>query len=323
MTAMSRLVVVGGNGFIGSAICRRALAQGMQVTSVSSSGRPYQTPKGHTPAWVSRVRWETGDALKPETFAHHLDGAQSVVHTLGILLEDAKYKHAVRTGDVPALLGALLAGRNPLDTDSPTYEAVNRDSALRVCEAFLASAPSAESDSAPRRAFVFISAADVFRPWVPARYIETKRTAEAGLATLLAANTSPARIRGVYLRPGLVYHAHLRPLTTPAAALFDASASLAARLPGPIRDSLRRAIAHLPRASEATPSPIESVANMLTTPPMHVDHVGAAAVKACLDAEMEGVLGVRQMREAIGWRDGPNGGDSEQISSSPFVQERV
>ncbi|KAJ7111573.1 mitochondrial protein [Mycena crocata] len=300
MTPITRLVVVGGNGFIGSAICRSALAHGLQVTSVSSSGRPYQTPKGHTPAWTAKVDWQKGDALRPETFAEHLDGASGVVHTLGILLEDADYKRAVRDADAPALLRALIGGRNPLARNIPTYETMNRDSALRVCAAFLDSAPPAEGGAASSaRPFVFISAADVFRPWIPARYIETKRDAEAGIAELLAAHST--RFRGVYLRPGLVYHAHQRPLTTPAAALLDVSAALHARLPHAVRTPLRAALAQLAPVSKQTPSPIVSVANALTTPPLHVDHVGAAAVEACVNGEVEGVLDVRQMREAIGW----------------------
>jgi uncharacterized protein YbjT (DUF2867 family) len=128
--ALPRLVVVGGNGFIGSAICRSALAQGMQVTSVSSSGRPYQTPRGHTPPWTEKVDWQTGDALKPDTFARHLDGAAGVVHTLGILLEDQGYKRAVRDADAPALLRAFFADRNPLAPPTTTYEAINRDAGM-------------------------------------------------------------------------------------------------------------------------------------------------------------------------------------------------
>ncbi|KAJ7109437.1 hypothetical protein C8R44DRAFT_634992 [Mycena epipterygia] len=295
---MSKLVVLGGNGFIGSAICRSALAQGLQVTSISSSGRPYQTPKGHTPAWTAKVDWQTGDALRPETFARHLDGAGGVVHTLGVLLEDADYKRAVRNSDAPALLRALIGGRNPLSAAS-TYETMNRDSALRVCEAFLASAPPAEGSRLDVRPFVFISAADVFRPWIPARYIETKREAERGIAALLAADAR--RFRGAYLRPGLVYHAHQRPLATPAAALIDLTAALHARLPNAVRTPLRAALARLPPVSQHTPSPIVSVANAFTTPPMHVDHVGAAAVQACVNGGISGVLGVKEMREAIGW----------------------
>ncbi|KAF8212176.1 hypothetical protein K438DRAFT_1439771, partial [Mycena galopus ATCC 62051] len=261
------LVVVGGNGFIGSAICRAALARGLQVTSVSSSGRPYQTPKGHTPAWAAKVNWQTGDALRPESFARHLDGAVGVVHTLGILLEDAGYKRAVRDADAPALLRALFADRNPLSPPHTTYEAINRDAALRVSEAFLDSAPPPAGASSPRP-FVFISAADVFRPWISARYITTKRAAERGITDLFVPHAE--RFRAVFLRPGLVYHAHHRPLTTPAAALLDLTSSLHAALPHTLQHSLRAAVGHLPnRVSQDA----ASIATALSTPPMHVDHV--------------------------------------------------
>ncbi|KAJ7063361.1 mitochondrial protein [Mycena amicta] len=286
MSLISKVVVVGGNGFIGSAICRLALAQGFQVTSISTSGRPYQTPKGHTPAWTAQVDWQKGDALQPETLASHLDGASGVVHTLGILLEDAGYKRAVRDGDAPALLRALIGGKNPLEQPSVTYESLNRDSALSTCEAFMSSKPPAE-DRGPRP-FVFISAEDVFRPWVPARYIETKRAAEQGIAALLEPH--PARFRGVYIRPGLVYHAHLRPLTTPAAALLDLSSSIHGQLPEVLRSQLRAVLANLPQRSSMV-----SVANALTTRPMHLDHVAGAVVRACMDGEIRGVLGVKDM----------------------------
>ncbi|KAJ7441033.1 hypothetical protein B0H11DRAFT_2096852 [Mycena galericulata] len=96
---------------------------------------------------------------------------------------------------------------------APAAHAINRDSALRVCEAFLASEPPA-SGALP---FVFISAAD--------HYTETKRDAGTGIAALIA--THSARFRGVYLRPGLP---RAPAASTPAAALLDASAALAEQL---------------------------------------------------------------------------------------------
>lgn len=95
--------------------------------------------------------WQTGDALHPETFARHLDGAAGVVHTLGILLEDAEYKRAVREGDAPALLRALLgSGRNPLAPPpaTATYEAMNRDAGVYF---FLSKRVLTESAHSPPR----------------------------------------------------------------------------------------------------------------------------------------------------------------------------
>ena len=47
------------------------------------------------------------------------------------------------------------------------------------------------------------------------------------------------------------------------------------------------------------------MANALTIPPIHVDHV-AEAICVALDSSVKpvrGVIGVREMREMIGWSD--------------------
>ncbi|GLB34904.1 putative NAD dependent epimerase/dehydratase family protein [Lyophyllum shimeji] len=312
--ASQKILVIGGNGFIGSAVCKAALAKGMQVTSVSSSGRPYRTAKDHTPAWVSKVDWQKGDALQPETFAHLFPEVSGVVHTLGTLIEDGKYKEAVKQGDVVGLVssfcGSVTGDRgNPLEKTNDglrrgTYEIVNRDAALRVCEAFISSSPSA--DTAIRnipRPFVYISAEDIFRPIIPARYIETKREAEQGIEALVAGKPD---YRGVYIRPSLVYHAHHRPLTTPAAVLLDLSATLHSKVP-PTLPTPSSVLRHL--ASTLPFTSLQSIANALSIPPIHVDHV-AEAICAALDSSsnpIRGVVGRRSQRDledcAISGRD--------------------
>lgn len=75
--------------------------------------------------------------------------------------------------------------------------------ALRVCEAFLNSHNSTGADAgAAPRPFVYVSAEDVFRPWVSARYLETKREAERGIEQMMLDKPG---YRGVYIRPSL-YH---------------------------------------------------------------------------------------------------------------------
>lgn len=79
---------------------------------------------------------------------------------------------------------------------SLVVETVNT-TALRVCEAFVASKSSEEFLNKPRP-FIYISAEDIFRPVIPARYIETKREAERSIDQIL--HNKPA-YRGVYIRP--------------------------------------------------------------------------------------------------------------------------
>ncbi|KAI6005631.1 hypothetical protein EDD15DRAFT_2384340 [Pisolithus albus] len=317
---VQKILVVGGNGFIGSAVCRTALARGMQVTSISSSGRPYRTPKGHTPAWVSKVEWKKADALNPETYADLLPNVDGVVHTIGILLEDGSYKAALAHGDIPKLFGAFTNrsdrgtnsfGRSNGDAGKSTYEALNRDS---------------EPVTTHVRPFVYLSAEDISQPVIPARYIETKHEAEQRISRLLGDHPG---FRAVFIRPSLVYHAHQRPLVSPFAALIDLSASLHARIPAgvPTPSSVLRMLgskfsstsssssgAHTrppiydtPPSSSTFPfglaSTLNSMANALTIPPIHVDHV-AEAICVALDprrTDVKGVVGVKEMRELIGW----------------------
>ncbi|KAH6918522.1 mitochondrial protein [Coprinopsis sp. MPI-PUGE-AT-0042] len=319
---VKKILVVGGNGFIGSAVCRAALAKGLEVTSVSSSGNPYRTPKGHSPSWTSKVDWQQGDALNPATFSHLFEGVGGVVHTLGTLLEDGAYKKAIREGNLPELVKSFLGTSresNPLRRTASTgakgsYENLNRDAALRVCEAFIASPQTHTNITNVPRPFVYVSAEDIFRPVVPARYIETKREAEEGIEEMMRTNPD---FRGVYIRPSLVYHAHLRPLTTPIATALDISATFHRKLPTgfPAPSSILRSLGSSSQPGGGV-SAFDSIANALTLPPIHVDQV-AAAIVASLDSAngVQGIVGVNRMRELIGWRSEE---DSAAAQSGPI-----
>lgn len=55
---------------------------------------------------------------------------------------------------------------------------------------------------------------------------------------------------------------------------------------------------------EASSSALESVANALETPPIHVDHVADAIMVALNSTSgIRGAVGVRRMRELIGWSE--------------------
>ncbi|RWW49009.1 hypothetical protein BHE74_00044875 [Ensete ventricosum] len=53
-----KIVVLGGNGFVGSAICKAAALKGIEVVSISRSGRP-----SYTDSWVDQVSWIAGIPL--------------------------------------------------------------------------------------------------------------------------------------------------------------------------------------------------------------------------------------------------------------------
>ncbi|KAL3834925.1 hypothetical protein ACJIZ3_009661 [Penstemon smallii] len=72
-----RIVVLGGSGFVGTAICKAAISKGIEVISLSRSGRP-----SYSGSWVDQVTWITGDVFYAN-WDEVLGGATAVVSTLG------------------------------------------------------------------------------------------------------------------------------------------------------------------------------------------------------------------------------------------------
>ncbi|KAF3063800.1 hypothetical protein GL218_01444 [Daldinia childiae] len=226
-----KLIVCGGNGFVGSRICKYAVARGWDVTSISRSGEPRWdtiTASDKPPQWARKVTWERADIMRPATYAPLLKGADFVVHSLGILLE-ADYKGVLRGQESPieglrkAFSSAPQPG-NPLDRKVPegsnqdirppetrnqlTYESMNRDSAIMLAK---------EAARENVAAFAYISAA-AGAPVLPTRYITTKREAESTIASEFP------RMRGVFIRAPFLYDSS-RPITIGMAAMTGLGAA--------------------------------------------------------------------------------------------------
>ncbi|PYH96769.1 NAD(P)-binding protein [Aspergillus ellipticus CBS 707.79] len=282
--ATKRVVVAGGNGFLGSRICKSAVARGWSVTSLSRSGEPQWntvTNSPTRPSWASSVEWAKADILKPETYKPFLSGATAVVHSMGILLE-ADYKGVVQ-GREPVLSGLQKAfsssrpgSQDPLQRREGealqakerngqfTYELMNRDSAIALAQETL-------NDHVPT--FLYISAASG-APVLPSRYITTKREAETIIASKLP------ELRSVFVRAPFMYD-ESRKFTLPI-ALGGFVGSQVNALLGNRLDFLGSMVAK----------------------PFQVDAVGQAVVEALDDDSVRGTVGIKQI-EALAtkaWR---------------------
>ncbi|KAI6090452.1 NAD(P)-binding protein [Hypoxylon rubiginosum] len=281
-----RLIVCGGNGFLGSRICKYAVARGWDVTSISRSGEPKWnavTSSASPPQWSHKVTWERADILRPATYAPLLKGADFVVHSMGILLE-ADYKGVLQGQESPiaglrkAFSAAPQPG-NPLERkvdgnsdirppetkEQLTYENMNRDSAI-----MLAKQAAAENASA----FVFISAAGG-APVLPTRYITTKREAESTIASEFP------RMRGIFFRSPFLFDSS-RPITTVMAAMTGAGALF----------------------NSATRGVFGGFMGAAGTKPLKVDIVAEAVVEALGDPEVKGPIEVPEIEELANksWR---------------------
>lgn len=292
--AKKKIVVAGGNGFLGSRIVEKAVARGWDVVSLSRSGEPSWSAvrsSPQPPSWSKDVHWIKADILKPSTYVKHLEGTYAVVHTMGILLE-ADYKGVVSGKESPisGLRRAFSAtkkgsARNPLergeekeDSDDGigigeadgqiTYELMNRDSALSLAN---------EANACGVSTYAYISAA-AGAPMLPARYITTKREAESGLATNFP------RMRSLFFRPGFLYDSS-RAFTMPIMA--------AGMVGNTVNEWLFRGA-------------LTSVVGAAVEKPLKADLVADAVVEGIAEEDVKGVQQTRQIEAlaAKAWRRG-------------------
>ncbi|KAK5129562.1 hypothetical protein LTR08_003148 [Meristemomyces frigidus] len=286
--ARKKLVVCGGNGFLGSRICQAAVARDWDVTSISRSGEPnWPSVSSHqtAPAWSSSVTWRSANILHPETYKDDLEGAYAVVHSMGILLE-ADYK-GVLTGKESPIAGLRRAfsstkrggNVNPLERQAGqqldpgeqdgqiTYELMNRDSAITLAK---------EADNAKVPSFAYISAA-AGAPVLPGRYITTKREAEDTISS-----TFP-RMRSLFIRPGFLYDSS-RGFTMPMAAVTYG---------GFLANSL-------------TGGNLTWLMGAGGAKPLKADLVAAAVVEGLADESVKGPVEVKEIEELANraWRRG-------------------
>ncbi len=136
-----KILVTGGDGFIGMEICRIASERGYEVVSIARQGRPLLVSE----PWTERVNWVAANALQPESWREHLQECDAVIHCVGIASEKPE--------------------------QGITFERLNDDATEVV-------AWEAEHAGVPR--FVFLSAATDL-PFISHRFIESKRRAENAL----------------------------------------------------------------------------------------------------------------------------------------------
>ncbi|KAK6519663.1 hypothetical protein TWF281_003485 [Arthrobotrys megalospora] len=286
MAAKRCLAVFGGNGFLGSKICQAAIQRNWKVISFSRSGEPdwkTSSKSGRRPEWADNVTWVSADIFEPATYKPHLADADTVVHSMGLLLE-ADYKDVLRGKENPisglrkAFGGTGSAwpkSQNPLDKvpgegeaaagrsegaggRQLTYEKLNRDSALIAAKQFV------ESSSAPKKTFVYISAAAGF-PVLPQRYISTKREAEGLLSQV-------PDFRSIFFRPAFMYSSQ-RPITIPLSYLTRVSSTM----------------------NSLTGSIFSGLLGAAGAAPLDVEKVGVAVVHAIEDESVTGPVEVQQI----------------------------
>ncbi|KAJ0398611.1 hypothetical protein ATCC90586_007984 [Pythium insidiosum] len=78
-TDKHRLLVLGGNGFVGSNILQRAVQKGIAVRSLNRTGKP----QWQDVPWIEHVDWQQGDVFNSNDLAQAVEGITGVISTIG------------------------------------------------------------------------------------------------------------------------------------------------------------------------------------------------------------------------------------------------
>ena len=253
--AKTKLLVIGGNGFVGREVCKYAVQAGFEVSSLSRRG---ECPNPND-EFLSQVTWNAGNALDKATVTKYVNEADAVCHAIGLLFD-------VNSGLTWANTFTSASFSKP-DPEESTYDNITRKAALLAIEALKAKnmLPSMMGKRAP---FAFVSCAESGWPdvqfgdrveaaspdWLK-RYLAAKRAVESELAG------STGTLRPIIVRPSLIWNWKKLDVL-PAIPIFN----VASRLGVPFVDKTVR-----------------------------VEDVGRAIVAGLLDEQVNGVQRFEQM----------------------------
>lgn len=321
MSVTKRIVVCGGNGFLGSRICKSAVARGWDVTSIryverwslelqcdtppflliftnfsysntnglqfSRSGEPTWSSVSSSPtppAWSHKVTWERADILKPSTYAPLLKSADYVVHSMGILLE-ADYK------------GVISGRESPISGLSRAFSSSKAGSQNPLTRQPGEDLHSQERDGQityelMNRDSAITLASESYKENVPAfAYISAAGGApvlpQRYIDTKRAAESTIAsefpKMRSVFIRPGMLYDSS-RKITMPLAAATGLGAAF----------------------NGLTGGMFGGIMGAAGVKPLKADVVAEAVVEALSEDSVKGPVEVKEIEELAekAWRKG-------------------
>lgn len=236
-----KILILGGSGFLGSAIVQRAVLEGYSVTSLSRRGRPVTDPQSTTTSddviSDTLIDYRSGDARKKGTIETILNegGYTAIVHAIGLLFDDES-----GLGN----LNRLVSGSGSVPDKSSSYDDITRLTAMNAIEAAEAYVrkrmrnplSTLTQQQQPLLPFVFTSAAEAGWPemaggsfvenriaptWLQ-RYLKAKRQVEDRL--LKDGSNEKALLRPIIFRPSLIYSLDKIASLPPVGAFFIGNA---------------------------------------------------------------------------------------------------
>ncbi|CAA7397860.1 unnamed protein product [Spirodela intermedia] len=100
-----KLLVLGGNGFVGSHVCKEAVAKGISVSSLNRSGKPCVRE-----SWADSVMWHQGNLLLPDSWKDAFNGVTAVISCVGGFGSNSQMYKINGTANINAIRAAAEKG---------------------------------------------------------------------------------------------------------------------------------------------------------------------------------------------------------------------
>lgn len=212
-----KLLVLGGTGFLGQTVCKRAVLEGYSVVSLSRRGLP-PTDESMEGASSSKIDYRKGDARQKESISNILadGGFTGLIHCVGLLLDDSS-----GFGDY----NKFFSGSGSLPDSKSTYDTITRLTGFNAIDSAIEYAEASSLQDFP---VCFTSAAEAGWPEVAGgefieqnlapdflkRYLVAKRAVESKLMG------SQPTLRPIIARPSLIYSLDRPASYVPVGAFF-------------------------------------------------------------------------------------------------------
>jgi nucleoside-diphosphate-sugar epimerase len=231
-----KILVLGGSGYLGGNVARRAVLEGYTVTSLSRRGKPQRRKRNRRNnnnnnnnksndnnefALVeNNIDFRVGDARDGETVQAILREGNytAVVHCIGLLFDG---------NSGLSMMNRFVSGSGSIPDPTSTYDDVNRRTAINAIEAAEQYVSSTIQEGRPPLPFIFISAAEAgwtdvtggsfvenrLTPRWLKRYLKAKRSVEQRLS-------STSLLRPIIFRPSLIFSLDRLQSLPPVTAFF-------------------------------------------------------------------------------------------------------
>ncbi|KAK8916259.1 hypothetical protein KSP39_PZI023011 [Platanthera zijinensis] len=100
-----KVLVLGGNGFVGAHVCKEAVHQGFSVSSFSRSGR-----SSIQECWADNVVWNQGSLLVPDSLKDSMNDVSAVISCVGGFGSNSQMYKVNGTANVNAIRAAAEQG---------------------------------------------------------------------------------------------------------------------------------------------------------------------------------------------------------------------